>query len=312
LNYFPDKAENVGGEIKYQITTTPGQKQNASDFATLAQTVLKVQPSAEMHILGLQPPQPPEVWYAAGAVKATSPLPYNLAITVTIGASKDQGGNQTQISQKKTPKGSKDKHDDAKAQANDASKVTAPDTSQAQVVCNPSPCSFSKTVTHYDPEYWDVSLGVSVPGVLEPKYKTATANGITTYSLGSATRHTDAYAFLDIYAFQYFAGAPASLSKIPHFNLGIPITSQSLHRPYVGVAENLSFLTKLVKLGFPLSGFVGPVFLKQQVYSPAISGLTWDHATKLMYGVELPISSITKYMKGGGSSTGSKTSTASN
>jgi len=211
---------------------------------------------------------------------------------------------------------------DVQAQADEKGKPAAPaggapegtgqDANKSPIACDPSPCSFTKTVTHYDPEYWDVSLGVSVPGVMEPSYKTTTANGTTTYSLGTPTRHTDAYAFLDVYPFQGLAGAPTNLTEIPHFNLGIPISSQSLHRPYVGVAENFSFFTKRIKLGIPISAFVGTVFLKQQVYVPSTSSLKWDHAIKLMYGVELPISSITKYMKGGGnSSSGNKPSGSS-
>jgi len=127
------------------------------------------------------------------------------------------------------------------------------------------------------------------------------------------SRHTDAYAFVDIYGFQYWAKAPSTLSYAPHFNFGIPITSQSLHRPYVGMAENLSFLTKLVKLNIPLAVYAGPVFMKQQVYDTSTSSLKWDHAIKGLYGLELPISAITKYMKSGSKgSNNSKSSNSSN
>jgi hypothetical protein len=104
------------------------------------------------------------------------------------------------------------------------------------------------------------------------------------------------------YPFQHFANAPATLTYIPHFNFGIPISGQPLHRPYVGMAENLSFLTKLIKLNLPLAVYAGPVFMKQQIYDTRSASLKWDHAIKGLYGIELPISAITNYMKGGSNS----------
>ncbi len=271
LNYFPEAPDVDSSAFAYSITTTPRPKQNASDAATLISTILKVSPTTKSLEATVKPTA--QVWGASTTVMASSPIPYDLAITATLKA---------------------------------ADKSTTP------LSCEPSPCSFAKTVTHYDPEYWDISLGVSVPGVLENKFTTTTTNGVTTFK-PSPTRHTDAYAFLDVYPFQHYAEAPANLTAFPHFNLGLPITGQSLHRPYVGIAENLGFLTKRIKLNIPLAVFAGPVFMKQQVYVPSITNLKWDHAIKMMYGLELPISSITKYTKGGGSSANdSKSSNSSN
>lgn len=274
LNYFPDAIGGGKGTFAYQITTTPRQKQNASSVATLVSALLKVSSPAKLTeevaiIQKSETPKTPiaQVWGTTTTVKASSPLPYDLAISTTFTA---KTGNEKNVS------------------------------------CDKSACPFSKTLAHYDPEYWDVSLGVSIPGILEPKYTSAG-------KLTNPTRHTDAYAFLDIYLFQHLAEAPASLTFFPHLNLGIPITSQSLHRPYVGIGENLGFLTKKIKLNIPLAVFGGPVFMKQQIYVPATSGLKWDHAIKMMYGFELPISAIGKYMKGGGSSSNnSKPSSSSN
>jgi hypothetical protein len=272
LNSFPDAVGATKGKFAYQITTTARQKENASSVATLVSALLKVSPAKlTEEIAMLNKPETPktiiaQVWGTTVTVKASSPLPYDLAISATFTANK---GDESDIS------------------------------------CEKSACSFSKTVAHYDPEYWDVSLGVSIPGVLEPKYT-------STGTLTTPTRHTDAYAFLDLYPLQYFAQAPTTLTSIPHFNLGIPITSQSLHRPYVGLAENLGFLTKRIKLNIPLAVFAGPVFMKQQVYVPAIPGLKSDHAIKMMYGFELPISAITKYMKGGSGSSNSGKSGSQN
>jgi hypothetical protein len=49
--------------------------------------------------------------------------------------------------------------------------------------------------------------------------------------------HRDAYAFVDLYP---FASVAPKESYWPNFNVGVPLTSQSLHRPYVGAAENVS------------------------------------------------------------------------
>jgi hypothetical protein len=270
LHFFDNGFDPSLATLNYQFTTTGRQKQNQSDVATLASALLKVSPGTTGGYKALiaLPVAPPsfEVWGVVTPILATSPIPYDLAIAITVKAA---SGREDALG------------------------------------CNPSPCSFSKTVTHYDPEYWDVSLGVSIPGMLEPKYT-------STGALTNPTRHIDAYAFLDIYPFQHLAEAPSSLTSIPHFNLGVPISSQSLHRPYVGLAENLGFLTKQIKLNIPLSLFAGPVFMKQQVYVPSFSGLRWDHAIKMMYGVELPISAITKYMKGGSGSSNSGKSGSSN
>lgn len=260
LNLFDNGFDPSLATINYQFTTTGRQKQNQSDVATLASSLLKLTPTSTGGYKALIAPPVKlpsfEVWGVVTPILATSPIPYDLAIAVTVKAATGE--------------------DDA-------------------LSCNPSPCSFSKTVTHYDPEYWDVSLGVSIPGTLEPKYTSAG-------TLTNPTRHTDAYGFLDLYPLQPLAEAPTSLTSIPHINLGIPITSQSLHRPYVGLAENVGFFTKKTKLNIPLSVFAGTVIMKQQVYVPAISGLKWDHAVKMMYGLELPITAITKYMKGSSSS----------
>ena len=261
LNYFPDAVGATKGKFAYQITTTARQKENASSVATLVSSLLKVSQTTlnqEIAVLDRLPTPKTilaQVWGTTLIVKASAPLPYDLAVSSTF---------------------------------------TANPSDKDDVSCDKSACSFSKTVAHYDREYWDVSLGVSTIGVLEPKYT-------STGTLTTPTRHTDAYAFLDVYSFQPLAEAPGSLTSLPHFNLGIPITSQSLHRPYVGLAENLGFLTKKIKLNIPLAVFAGPVFMKQQVFVSSISGLKWDHAIKMMYGVELPISAITKYMKGGSS-----------
>jgi hypothetical protein len=166
-----------------------------------------------------------------------------------------------------------------------------------------SPCTFTRNFPVDDKEYWDISLGLAIPGPKENVFKSS-SSGLKPTS--SPTTHTDAYALADFY---FLAHYWPKVSYAPHLNGGIPITSQSLHRPYVGVAEDIS--PWFQRHGFPLDlcFFGGIVFMKQQLYDPSSPTLLrTDWALKTMYGVEVPISSITSKLSGKGnkSSSGSK------
>jgi hypothetical protein len=280
-NFDPNAAE-----IDYTIQGTARQKQNQADLATLANALLKVKTGT----FAASNVNPTIVWGVVQEVEPGIPVPYDLAVTVSLNPPKQAGSS-------------------AKSPCAQSSSGTKGGQSSQ------SACSVSKTVTNYDPEYWDVSLGLAIPGPVETTYKSSSTGGSTTVTPNKVT-HTDAYAFADFYVFQKLSKSPAGFSNFPHFNVGIPITSQVFHRPYVGMAENLNFLTSKLKLGIPLSVFAGPVFMKQQIELPGTTTLKWDRATKMIYGLELPISSITNYLKGGGSSSkgsgSSKNGSASN
>jgi hypothetical protein len=276
INLLDKNFDKSQGEIDYAIQATARQKQNEADLATLFNALLKM-PSPQTGKVG-GPNATITVWGTVQEVQPGIPLPYDLAVTITLNS----------------PKGASSTRPSPCAQSNQAAN-------------GQSGCSASKTVTNYDPEFWDVSLGVAIPGPVEMTYKSTTTAGTTTVTPSKVT-HTDAYAFGDIYLFQHFSTSPVGLSNLPHINFGIPITSQSLHRPYVGMAEGLNVLTSKVKLGVPISVYAGPVFMKQQIQLPGTTTLKWDRATKMIYGIELPISSITNYLKGGGSSKNSGSS----
>ena len=163
-----------------------------------------------------------------------------------------------------------------------------------------TPCSFAHTLAVQDREYWDVGLGLAIPGVVEAVY---TPSGSPNKLPGrSVVTHTDAYAFFDFYM---FAKNHDKLAFLPHINGGIPITSQPLHRPYVGVSWDISGWAQ--RRGFPLDFcvFGGVVFMKQQIYDPGQpNDLKTDWARKGLWGVEVPISSIASKLtaKGKGSS----------
>jgi len=172
---------------------------------------------------------------------------------------------------------------------------------------NSLPCTTTRTFTSNDREWWDVSIGVTIPGVREPKYSI-----VSSAVKRSVTLHTDLYAMLDLYPFAY---AAAKDDWEPHFNLGVPITSQSLYRPYFGMAESIGgLLTRVFRprrqLGLPvgLNVFAGMTWMKTQIVigNPTTpNSLTADlhstHVWKPVYGIEVPISSIASKIKGAGS-----------
>jgi hypothetical protein len=266
-------------EIDYSIQGTVRQKQNEADLAALLTALLKL--STPKGPAGAASPDSSTVLGIWQEITPGVPLPYDLSVTIALNSVKGANPSTNPCAQS------------IQGGQGGGSSQTA--------------CSANKTVTNYDPEYWDVSLGLAIPGPVETTYKSTTSSGTTTVTPSKVT-HTDAYAFVDIYLFQKLATSPGGLSSLPHFNFGLPITSQVFHRPYVGMAENLTFLTRKLKLGVPLSVFAGPVFMKQQIELPGTTTLKWDRATKMMYGVELPISSITNYLKGGSSSKSSGSS----
>jgi hypothetical protein len=156
-----------------------------------------------------------------------------------------------------------------------------------------------------DREALDFSIGVSIPGVRELKYSSVSA-------APTKTTHTDLYAFVDFYPLavvQHFtnwsktAYLPSKESWVPHFNFGIPVTSQPFYRPYFGLSENLTSWWA-ESHGFPLriSFFAGLVDMKQKLLIAQPGGevsLKPDRALKPLYGIEVPISSLVSKISGG-------------
>lgn len=171
--------------------------------------------------------------------------------------------------------------------------------------CYNSSCSYTRSFSVDDKEIWDVSLGLAIPGPTEAVYTASSSS--TAKPSPSLKHHTDAYVLLDLYPLAFRS---PKVSSWPHINAGIPITSQSLHRPYVGISEGLS---QWFRLPIQVNVFGGAVFMKQQIYNGTGStGLVWDRATKHMLGVEVPISGIASKLSSKGSkSNSSKSSTGS-
>jgi hypothetical protein len=159
---------------------------------------------------------------------------------------------------------------------------------------NTTLCSTTRTFTSLDREWWDVSIGVTAPGVRESQYS------IVNNDLhSSATRHTDLYAFFDVFPTAF---AASKESAWPHFNVGIPITSRSFYGPYVGVAENLTGWTHLQKgLNLPvgINFFAGVTWMKTQIVTDnptTAADLTANTKNKRVwkgiFGIEVPVASI--------------------
>jgi hypothetical protein len=225
-----------------------------------------------------------------------------LAMSMTVQPAKSDGagtnqGAPTDNSSPKQPKG----------QGNQSSTTSPSQPVDCSNITTSNPCTFTRNFPADDKEYWDVSLGLAIPGPKENVFKASTNGGIPS---SSPTTHTDAYALADIYL---LASKWPKVSYAPHINAGIPITSQSLHRPYVGLGEDVS--PTLQQHGFPLDLciFGGIVFMKQQFYDPNVTTkLRTDWAHKAMFGVEVPISSITSKLSSKSKSNSSKSGSGGN
>jgi hypothetical protein len=190
-------------------------------------------------------------------------------------------------------------------------------------------CSFSRNFTVDEPEWWDISLGLAIPGVREKIY-TAT----TTTSLSPVTpcptgytctnkHHSDAYIFADFYPFAR-AWAPGrrvlftNISYVPHIATGVPITSQSLYRPFFGLSEHLTGWFERRGL-FPIgvSMYGGMTWMKQAFCSTACmvnapTPLPYERVWRPSFGVEVSVTAIaSKLSKGGGGASGAKSPSAS-
>jgi hypothetical protein len=199
-------------------------------------------------------------------------------------------------------------------QAGKKSDSTTSTTASGSVSCtgtgNTLPCTMGRTFTSKEHAYFDVSAGLSIPGVRQTSF-TFASSGVSP----SVKRNTDAYGLIDVY---WLGALLPKESPMPHINFGIPVTSQSLHRPYIGLSENLSgwtHLQKTLSLPIAINVFGGIVFMKTQQLSgtPATqaafnSDLSWHWVHKFTLGIEVPISSVTSKFSKSGSGSSKSTS----
>jgi hypothetical protein len=271
-------------KIAYKVSTTPTVPQNIQDLGTLIEAVVGATPSTVKRTAERKTPLI-SGFLTVVDIDSTSAPPFSINISVSVGTPpKDNGGSDNQ-SNSKSP-----------SQPVDCTDVAT------------KGCSFSRQFSVVEAEYWDVAVGLVIPGVTEAVYGSTTTGVAPKPTL---KHHTDAYALVDLYPFARFA---PKQSYFPHINFGIPVTSQSLHRPYFGLSEDISVWAQHV--GFPLDIciFGGLVDMKQQIYSPTSSGqLKWDRALRGVVGIELPVSQLASKLGGsknkssGGSGSGKNT-----
>jgi hypothetical protein len=305
----------------YKSSATQGQPQNQTDVVALVTAVLGISGGAGAQAQGKGEAFPDgKIFIASGMQAGTAHLPFDVKVSVVSddhgparslslpAAKKKASANKPAPPATGSPQLAAGGDDSAPDGKGGADKSQAPaEPSPGVMSCagndNSVPCTTTRTFTSEDREWWDVSIGIAVPGVRESQYSIVN-NALHT----SVTRHTDFYGMLDLYPFA-FAGPNDSWE--PHFNVGIPLTGQSLYRPYFGMAESLGgLLTALFRpqkqIGLPLglNIFAGMTWMKTHVVidNPTTAGdLTLDTSTKRvwkpMFGLEVPISSIASKVK---------------
>jgi len=314
------KTSDMSGTVvdAYNTTATPGMPENQADLLALANALLGI-PGAKTQAAtpGEKPFPPLTIFIASGMQPGTAHLPFDLKVTVTSDnhngpAKKNSGttiirrGSVDRTAGEAAAGNAPPQDSNDGDQGNGGNKPPAepaPGVMSCKGTNNSLPCTTTRTFTSKDREWWDVSIGITLPGVRETKYS------IVNSSLhSSVTLHTDFYAMLDLYPFA-FAGAKDDWE--PHFNVGVPITGQSLYRPYFGMAESVGgLLTRLfrsqrqISLPLGLNVFAGMTWMKIQAINgnpTTASDLTLDtksvHVWKPLFGVEVPISSIASKIK---------------
>lgn len=175
-----------------------------------------------------------------------------------------------------------------------------------------SGCNGDHTIRAWDMEWWDLGLGLNIPGTKEPQYASGTPPRQTT-----PKTLTGVYGFANFYP---FASLGDKTSYYPSLVGGIPVTGQVFYQPFVGLAENITGWKAATRwLPFQVNLVAGIVFLKQQeALSNAQGSLQVDHVyvRKFMFGVELPVSSLLSKIKsvagsGNANNSGNKSESAS-
>jgi hypothetical protein len=279
----------------YSISVVQGVPENSQALGQLLSGIAKVGGGAavaggplDMIIKPIPPTEFSPLFVSVGCQAGTVKLPYTLTVTNTIATQE-----------------TKPKKDDQKS--NSGSQL-------GTVACSgtglTSPCSTSRSFSSLDAEWWDVSIGITTPGTQQTKYAfSTTSNKVQT----SVTRHTDLYVFVDLFP---WALHHSKESIYPHFNLGVPITSQTLYRPYFGMSENLTGWTGIQrKLSLPVAVnfFAGVVWMKTDylIGDPTTqaefnTNLKPTRVWKGLFGIEVPVSSMLSKLGGkGGSAKGS-------
>jgi hypothetical protein len=263
-----DRFDNGGsGTIMstYSATVTQGTPENWTGLGDLIKGLSGI--SAQS--LGQSTATHPA--YIAAACQTGARLPFSVAITKTSVQSADLGGKNTPQS-------------------------PGPGTATCSGQGNTLPCTTNRTFNSQDREYWDVGIAIATPGLRESKYTFSSSSSSVS---SSVTTHTELYGILDLIPSARWLPKE---SIVPHFAVGVPVSSQSLYRPFFGISENFTGWTHLEKkLSLPVGiNFIGGVsYMKTQqiIGTPTsqtqfTSDLTYHRVWKGMFGFEFPVSSL--------------------
>lgn len=223
-------------------------------------------------------------------------LPYDIKVTVTDKAAADKAATDKAAADKAaTDRVAADKaviaamaagDPDAvkKAAADQASKTAAAKAAAEQAAGNTA-SSLTQTFHALDREWWDLGIGMVTIPLRETVV--STANGKSTLS---TVNRVNPYGFFDVFPFAAFA--PKNDPRAPHFQVGVPLSGQPLHRPYAGIGEPLPWIEQY--LGFAVDVFGGIDFMRSQYAST--QNPHW--VKKRVIGVELPVGQLLSKITG--------------
>jgi hypothetical protein len=175
-----------------------------------------------------------------------------------------------------------------------SSKING-DSGDCSNVTTKTSCPISQTFNVKGREWVNFGVNVVAWGPLEKKYDLTKDNKVEMTS----TRHAPLYAVVDISP--WYAKGP--MSKWPYLQAGIPLSGSAFHIPYAGAALPFPIIKS-----FPVSLYGGVAFMRQKYLTNLAVGQTTDSTTlnsnlhvnwprKGMFGVEVPVSSISKSIK---------------
>lgn len=215
---------------------------------------------------------------------ASSDLPYDIKVTVTNKAATDKAAadkvaaDQAAANSAVTAAIATGNPDTVKAAVDQAIK-----TAEAKAAPDPAagntPSPLTQTFHALDREWWDLGIGMSTIPLRQTVV--TTANG--TSKLSTVNR-INPYGFFDVYPF--FTKFPKNTPWVPHFQVGVPLSGQPLHRPYAGIGLPLPWIERY--MGFTVGVFGGIDFMRSQYAST--ESPHW--VKKRVIGVELPVGQL--------------------
>ncbi len=312
-------------DVTYKIGTTAVTPENLANAKKVIEALLGSGGAAlgappppagrnPIRTIERRPEEPPPCRYTVGEIQGGK-NPFNINITLQAGGTEQSaaaanGEHQAGVLQSEPSPASVPilraavfHRGDTEAEDKPKAASGPPSDADCVSVSTSKGCTLKRTISAPDKEYWDLGMGIGIPGVREPNYTPSNP----AVQLGS-TRHGDVYAFVNFFPFATWAGKN---SYVPGVAIGIPVTGKVFYRPFFGVSESVTSVRILKDhLPFQVNFLGGVVYLNQAVVvGDGSGGLKIAHARvcKPMYGVEVPLGNlISKISSVGGSSKGGK------